>query len=100
MTKEKSITGGTVKYKASGYGMKIEKVMVIKETEHFVTVQYDNRTRREAKKSGYDCFFDTWQEAKDHHIAVAEDKLNAARRQLEYAQGQYGNAKGIKQNAE
>lgn len=52
--------------------------------------------RRRARISTYDCYFPTWEEARDILMHDAEVELNHARRRLERAQGYHGNVKGMK----
>ena len=81
-----------IKYKANRYlGGTIKQVEIERETASNLWV---NGCRR-AKKSSYDCFFDTWEEAHAYLLDLAEMKLESARRGLENAQGMYGNVKGL-----
>ena len=82
------------KYKACrrAWGNLIEPVQVEKETESRVWID----GRRRAKRSGFDNYFDTWDEAKEFMTEYAEKKLDRARRDLEAAQGLAGNVRGLK----
>ena len=72
---------------------KIEVVEVERKTEK--TVWIDGR--RHAQLNDYHAYFDTFDEAKTYLLGVAESKLDAARRNLENAQGYMGNVKGLKE---
>ena len=52
--------------------------------------------RRRARRSGYENYFDTWDEAHAFLLDAAEKSLNLARSRLEQRQGSYGNIKGLK----
>lgn len=91
-----------VKYLTSKFGRDpIEAVEVERETESSVWVVDTWRgergnTRRHAKRSDWDNYFDTWEEAKAFLMAQAEAKVTAARRALDSANGELGNVKGLK----
>lgn len=55
--------------------------------------------RRNKKASSYESYFDTFQEARDHCVLNAQNKVDIARRQLELANSHLGNAKGLKELA-
>lgn len=77
----------------STFGKLVEIVFVEKETEKSVWI----RGRRIAKRSSYENYFDTFDEAKEFLTKYAESTLNSARRRLELAQGFAGNVKGLKE---
>lgn len=90
-----------IKYKINGYGERIERVKVISETKCFVTYEYTNwhdkkSTRRESNES----YFNTWEEAKDSLLHTAQGRLDRARVNLQRAQNEYGNIKGMKKPIE
>lgn len=76
-----------IKYKASAWWPRIEKVEIVSETEKFVTIQYGNRTRREAKLSNDSGFFDTFEEAKqfivDYRLKRVESAQEILSREIE-----------------
>jgi hypothetical protein len=82
------------KYKATKctWGKMIEPVQVEKETASSVWIN----GRRNAKRTSYENYFDTWEEAKEFLTEYAENMLATARRSLETAQGFAGNVKGLK----
>lgn len=80
-----------IKYK-TGYGEKISQVEIEKETDSSVWI----RGSRSAKKSEYAHYHDSWEAAKQHLVGRAESKLARARLDLERAQNDLGNAKGLK----
>jgi hypothetical protein len=62
-----------IRYRTSNYGALIEKVEIVKETKFFVFIQ---NNQRYSKTSDWHCYFETFQEAKDHLIKKAEDDLS------------------------
>ncbi len=82
------------KYKTrkATFGKLIEPVQVQKETEASVWID----GRRIAKRTQYDNYFDSFDEAKAFLTEYAENMLNSSRRSLERAQGFAGNVKGLK----
>jgi len=54
------------------------------------------KPRREARNCTRQSYHDSWEQARDHLLRVAETRLAAARRELEKAQGYCGNIKGMK----
>jgi len=73
---------------------KIELVEIERETTACV---FRHGDRRYAKNSDNEKYCDTWAEAKQYLLEKAEKQLISARRQLETAQGQLGNIKGMKE---
>lgn len=90
------------KYKTAGnWNAKIEVVECERETDSCVWVRggFSKAERRYNKKSSYDNYFDSFQEAKDFLINTGEAKVKSARRNLEEANSYLGNAKGLKESA-
>lgn len=86
-----------VKYEAQ-WNKNIERVECTRETDKTVWL-YDHRRKREdrrAKISDWTSYFDTWEEARCHHLKKAEKKAAGIRRQLELANSLIGNIKGMK----
>lgn len=82
-----------IKYKAGSlYSPRIEEVEVERETDSSVWVS----GRRRSKISEFESFFETWDEAHRHLMAVSHSKVDAARRDLERANSTHGNIKGMK----
>jgi len=79
---------------------KIEALAVAKETAKQVAYEtewYGERIeRREAKDSDHHSWHATWNEAHSRVVADAQKKVDGLRRQLERANGELGNAKGMK----
>lgn len=71
----------------------IERVEIFRETDNFV---YFGNGCREAKRSGFQNYFDTWEDAKAFLLDEAQKSIDAARRELQRAQAEYGNIKGMK----
>jgi hypothetical protein len=82
------------KYRTGGWGKNlIERVAVEKETESSVWIN----GRRNAKKTDYHSYFDTWDDAKRHLLTVAEKKVVGIRLNLERANDELGNIKGLRE---
>jgi hypothetical protein len=81
-----------IKFKTGGGRNLIEPVEVEKETASSVWIN----GRRNNKRSGYDSYFDTWEEAKAYLLEQAERKVAGRRRSLEAANGELGNIRGLK----
>ena len=74
------------------WGRLIELVEVEKETEASVWIE----GRRSAKRSSYENYFDTFDEAKAFLTEYAEQILTNARKSLEHAQEFAGNVRGLR----
>jgi hypothetical protein len=88
-----------IKYKVNWN--EIEPVEVVRETKSQVVLLRKGivqTERREAKRSEYSNWFDTWEEAHAFLIERAEAEVQALRGQLEQAKGRLGNIKGMKPN--
>lgn len=89
-------------YKAGHYSHNnpIEAVDVIHETDKMVVLANKYRTSGEsksAKRSDYENFFPTWQEAYDFLVAKAQKSVNRCEAQLERARKELEEAKAITQ---
>lgn len=81
------------KFKTSGINFsKIDKVEVERETESSVWIG----GRRRSKNTDYECYHDTWNDAKCHLIGLAQADVDKYRFRLERAKSILGNAKGLK----
>lgn len=83
-----------IKYEAKPTWVEIKKIEVDSETNSFVIIN----GRRNAKKSDYKSYFNTFEEAKSHILEYWENEIKSARNTLEYRQSRLGNAKGLKEN--
>jgi hypothetical protein len=98
----KEAAPGLVKFKTGGINGGIERVEVIRETEAcvYVPTQGWSRTgkgeRREAKRSDWTQYHDTWADAHAYLMGKAQSCVDSARRELEQANGRLGNVKGMK----
>ena len=81
-----------VKYKTSWRG--IAKIEIERETKKQVVLMNGNRA---SKLSSYECYFDTWEGAKKYLLDKAQMKVQGIRRQLETANSELGNIKGMKE---
>ena len=85
------------KYRVWAAFNEIKKDQFDRETEKYL---FDSEGRKHAKRSNWYNYFDTWGQAKQFLIDSAEEKVIAARRELERANGLLGNAKGMKPPAD
>jgi len=74
---------------------RVEKVEVVGETEHFVKLL---NGRKEAKKTDWSAYFDSFDDAKNSLVEKAQKRVDSLRRQLESANGELGQIKGIKES--
>ena len=82
-----------IKFRAGGWGNKlIESVEVDRETDNSIFIGKN----RNAKRSSYHNYFDTWDDAKAFLLKNAEDEAASCRRQLEVANGKLGNIRGLR----
>ena len=89
------------KWMTERYDTTITEVECLKESEKFVTIRlFDWKgqpyERRLARTSCYDNYFDTWEQAHSYLLGRTENRLTAAHLELQKAQGEYGNVKGMK----
>lgn len=87
------------KYKTSGsWKAAIEVVECERESDSCVWIRggFSKAERRNNKRSSYENYFDSFQEAKDFLIAQGESQVKSARGRLEEANSYLGNAKGLK----
>ncbi len=84
-----------IKFKASTIGNRIEKVEVVGETECFVKLP---NGRKDAKRSEWQNYFDSFDDAKNYLIDKAQKRVDSLRTQLESANGELGQIKGIKES--
>jgi len=75
------------------YSSSIDRIEVDRETEYSVWI----KEARYEKSSNYATFYDSWNEAHEALLSRAQRGLDAARRNLEQAQADYGNVKGLKE---
>jgi hypothetical protein len=52
--------------------------------------------RRHAKRSEWENYFDTWEQAHQFLLDLAQEEVDSCRLQLERAKGYLGNIKGMK----
>lgn len=74
-----------IKYKAGGYRYLVEPVEIEKETESTITI----KGRRHNKRSEYENYFDTQDEALAYLKEKAIRKAESARRNLLLAESEY-----------
>jgi hypothetical protein len=84
-----------IKYRCFARGCNIEKVDVVSQTERFVKL---SNGRKDAKRSSGYNYFDSFDEAKEFLIEIAENKVRSLRLQLDRANGELGQIKGIKES--
>jgi hypothetical protein len=94
MTTNDTNSGTCTKFLAVWWSThKITAVQIEKETDSSVW-HNGRRCKKRTEESGY---FDSFAEAKEFLVQFAEEKVRVARRMLELANSQLGNAKGIKE---
>ncbi|HBI70693.1 MAG TPA: hypothetical protein DDZ22_17315 [Massilia sp.] len=95
-------SGGLIKFRTGYSANKVERVQVIRETAACVYVKSEGwqkggkSERREAKHGEFAQYHDTWLAAHAYLVEKAEAKVAAARKELERANGELGNIKGMK----
>ena len=77
---------------------KIEPFEVLRTTEKQVVLASPRKgsEERQAKETEWYTWHDTWEEAHARAVANAQRKVDSLRKQLERANGELGNAKGMK----
>lgn len=76
---------------------KIEPIEVLRTTEKQVRyLDERGNEQREAKETDWYTWHETWEAAHARIVADAQKKVDTLRRQLERANGELGNAKGMK----
>lgn len=65
-------------------GLDIEKVQVVRETDACVYLPRPSGEQRALKKTTYEGYFDTWQEAKTYLVEGITKDLDIAERRFEY----------------
>lgn len=77
----------------SKFGDPIQEAEIESHTEH--TVKLPNG--RKAKRiTGYESYFQTWDQARDHLLALVEDRLRQLRLRTDYEKDHEGKLKGLK----
>lgn len=79
------------KYKTTSFSG-ITSVEIERETDSSVYIN----GRRRSKRSEYEDYFDTWEEAHEFLTRRAQDDVESARHVLERANSRLGNIKGMK----
>jgi hypothetical protein len=75
-----------IRYMTEKYGIDITPVEVVKETEKSVFVQVGKRLDRHAKKTAYDQWFTTWEEAHNFLVKRTQGKIRRLKDDLEGAE--------------
>ena len=101
MDQKEQLSLPLVKFKTGfDFGVdKIRRVEVLRETGQFVYLPSHSpgkTERRDAKRSEYTQYHNTWAEAHTYLVQRAETAVIAARRSLELANAKLGNIKGMK----
>lgn len=84
-----------IKYRT--YFDKIETVEVVRETAASVYVGEKMGGRREAKRSSFYNYFDTWQEAHEFLVLRAEIAVSGAQSRLEAEERRFRQIRGMKE---
>lgn len=61
----------------------LSEIEIVSDTEKYVTLLNGNRCQ---KRSGYRCFFPTWQEAKDALAERENEEIRRLQREIEFHQ--------------
>lgn len=85
-----------IKWRTRSGRTEIVPIEVERESEQCVWI----KGRRNSKITGWECFHDTWDAARQRLLDGAEAKLQAARQALQRAQDYHGNVKGLKRPAD
>lgn len=86
----------TTKYKTERHGVVIIPLQILRETDQFVYVKAGQGERRESKVNQYSHLHDTWEDAHAFLLERTERRLQSARINLQHAQGEHGNVKGMR----
>ena len=83
-----------IKFRTGGWDRNklIEPIEIDRETDFSVFIGKE----RNAKRSSWHNYFDTWDDAKTFLLEHAESEAASCRRQLEVANGKLGNIRGLK----
>lgn len=79
------------KYRISKWSSKPELVLVVKETEHFISYRdmaYSKGTEQRSRKDGHYSFHASWEEAKVHLVQRALVNLENAHRDTDRARSE------------
>lgn len=82
------------KYRARSWNNQIEVVEVERETGSSVWIK-GRRSKKQTLEG--DSYFDTFIEAKNYMLDIAERRVNLMRARWERAKAYYGNVKGLKE---
>ena len=99
MDQKEQLSLPLVKFKTGYSADNIERVEVLRETAQCVYLPSHcpgKTERRDAKRSEYTQYHDTWAEARAYLMQKAQTAVIAARRNLELANARLGNIKGMK----
>lgn len=72
-------------YYTNTWGFRIEKVVVVKQTDKMVEIKQGNRTRRLSKETNDDYFCPTREQAKKWLVGKMRDEVGRAQERLDYA---------------
>lgn len=86
------------KYRITSYGLKIEKVEIEKESEHFIW-PVKRHGYREAKHSSFDQHFDSFDQAKAALISRAEAEIEYGHDKVRRAENDLQTIKALREDA-
>lgn len=91
----------TTWYRVSSFGNSITPIDVIKETEKTLVIKIERafigqKELRVQKHSTFDKYFETWQEAHEHKLRMAENEVNAYQARLDRARRELAEIKAMK----
>ena len=72
-----------IKYVTQSSYARIEEVEVESETKHFVTLKRDDGSfYKEKKTSEYNCYHDSWSQAKQYLVDKVREEIESLERQM------------------
>ena len=88
-----------IKYRTSGMSAVIMPVEVLRETAKSVYLQYGTFEMRKSKRSDYECYHDTWEDAQNYLLWRVENRIDHLRARRERLGGLWQEIVAMKQPA-
>jgi hypothetical protein len=88
------------KFYTRDYSLEIKPVAIERESESCVWINISGRSSRSNKKSSYDRYHDTWEEAHAYLVARCQRSVDALKEQLQKARTSLGQVESLKKPAE
>ena len=74
-----------IKWKTTGWSTEIQKIEIARETDSSIFLASRHGERREAKRTGYHIYHDSWEDARTHLMEAEAKKELHARASLDKA---------------